>query len=1249
MSARPLPPSGRVFNPSDENSLKSTSLPPSHQSSRSSLHSSLKSQDEIRSALTDDAATPPAIGRTDSPRNRYQYPNDPLLRANLNLINEYLRKTELEELFNSLFKVLMSRPELPYNPYPGFVRRFKVQAERFHLFEKSHDEIMEFLNNKVQSTPLSFIVRPLKCDFVWSLPSVASVVEPDMIKQYLWLINDLIPSASSIISDPSYSVNVIPALVGPSLFHGSLYAYPHSTDVRIQFLVSGPEVNQAVAIFIESVIQDVTEMERGKQHTLLGVGVPVPGETQSDEWSNQLWTYEQLLDQKREFWQCASEAISGNKYIYAECILNLTADGSQVRRGQKQYSLFFTQTSNRSQPQLELTLFTEFPLVTLFEGAFTKQHHAESYLTTYTPRDELPDEHYSSDQSNLPVTPKLQEGKPVKVKIDGFRIGDYSGRGPQAWQVKAPVMSHWQRKIASLDVEAGLFHVVHYAILLTLMDRDGYDEKLLTELYRILHSTAARVHYAMQLNKTIRELILKYLGKSHSSLVMKLFLEYRWEVMALCDTTLQEWSSDQITVCEAILQSCEEMISEENSLPLTREVLIFFMEWAFLRMLVLQTVESMKNINSYLSALLLCLTEDTLSSCPNLQDLMKTLQDTFPDDAHRPKTALFDHRHRRQIGSRVDENEVVFKHGREEEAIMRHEDQVLNIEMCIERDNAPKAIAVDNVLLKVNNYVQQPSDNTTFTFKQYIVDTHLDKVWPKFLIDLLSGPTFPPNPFPRLVTTFRQCAMKMDLCYEKENKVRERLTHGAARLKNEEHHVHHIPGTEAHGLQSALRLLDSQSFSDLISLLQPFIQTNFMLKRGPYRVAVCTAVRGAATLFGRMDPYLREVILDEHCYIRGPDGCAVEASEIYTKITYNFIKELSEKSNHFISGFHIGTSRWSIDDLIERKKAFAQDFEKACSKKEAIFVKIFIQQDWRLVPVEKHFRFHYLNDDETSHETFFPYDPTEIYESVFFDEERAAFHVQYSDIKSLTSNPFGSSTVRNAVQFLEDHILSLAKRQNWTSVHRKLLLRDLILQESSMVVDSWRMFHSIASQFEYAIHLGRALQDLTLLCIDRRGKSHGSVKEGSNRQSSQADSVSQGADSDLEKIMGKMGTGYRQKIERIAKSQVAMASKGLLQTLQNKMKRIMERDEVSRELILIANKQTIYIIDEISHILQEMQDCLAYDVHHSSDTAKRIMTTVKREFTSRPSSVASIQLSDPGEYSHRPKANMSDVTENWLH
>jgi hypothetical protein len=44
--------------------------------------------------------------------------------------------------------------------------------------------------------------------------------------------------------------------------------------------------------------------------------------------------------------------------------------------------------------------------------------------------------------------------------------------------------------------------------------------------------------------------------------------------------------------------------------------------------------------------------------------------------------------------------------------------------------------------------------------EQYVVDAHLDEVWPNFLIELLAGPTFPPNPFPKLVTKFRQAAMK---------------------------------------------------------------------------------------------------------------------------------------------------------------------------------------------------------------------------------------------------------------------------------------------------------------------------------------------------------------------------------------------------------------------------------------------------------------------------------------------------------
>ena len=89
-------------------------------------------------------------GSLTTPRDKYHPPNDPVLRANLTLVNEYLQRTEIDEIFNGLVRLLLTRTDLPYNPYPGFVRRFREQAERFHLYEKSHEEIKEILCQLVQ-------------------------------------------------------------------------------------------------------------------------------------------------------------------------------------------------------------------------------------------------------------------------------------------------------------------------------------------------------------------------------------------------------------------------------------------------------------------------------------------------------------------------------------------------------------------------------------------------------------------------------------------------------------------------------------------------------------------------------------------------------------------------------------------------------------------------------------------------------------------------------------------------------------------------------------------------------------------------------------------------------------------------------------------------------------------------------------------------------------------------------------------
>ena len=41
-----------------------------------------------------------------------------------------------------------------------------------------------------------------------------------------------------------------------------------------------------------------------------------------------------------------------------------------------------------------------------------------------------------------------------------------------------------------------------------------------------------------------------------------------------------------------------------------------------------------------------------------------------------------------------------------------------------------------------------------------MLDCHFDEMWNEFLTDLAGGDLFPPNPYPRLLSLMRQCAMK---------------------------------------------------------------------------------------------------------------------------------------------------------------------------------------------------------------------------------------------------------------------------------------------------------------------------------------------------------------------------------------------------------------------------------------------------------------------------------------------------------
>ena len=84
---------------------------------------------------------------------------------------------------------------------------------------------------------------------------------------------------------------------------------------------------------------------------------------------------------------------------------------------------------------------------------------------------------------------------------------------------------------------------------------------------------------------------------------------------------------------------------------------------------------------------------------------------------------------------------------------------------------------------------------------QYMIDTHVDEMWSDYLIDLAGGDVFPPNPFPRLITKLRQCAMRMDLFFEKSSSLEGKLFNKPEMvpLEDPDNYVYQVPGLDAHG------------------------------------------------------------------------------------------------------------------------------------------------------------------------------------------------------------------------------------------------------------------------------------------------------------------------------------------------------------------------------------------------------------------------------------------------------------------
>ncbi|KAL5016367.1 hypothetical protein ScPMuIL_005956 [Solemya velum] len=473
-------------------------------------------------------------------------------------------------------------------------------------------------------------------------------------------------------------------------------------------------------------------------------------------------------------------------------------------------------------------------------------------------------------------------------------------------------------------------------------------------------------------------------------------------------------------------------------------------------------------------------------------------------------------------------------------------------------------------------------------------------------------------------------------------------------------------------------LLDVGPFLSVLDIAKQFMQLNYIHRKGPYKIGICLAVSGPCIWYGKMQPYLNEVELHEHYYIQGPPGCAVEAMKLCGLMVNNHILELVIKGTIPVAGVYFGrdTVRWNWEKIVNDRGGFAEEFSDVCSKKESIYMKAYtVIDNWRYVLVKKYFMLHFLTDDNTDACCFYSSYKPDFYQSLFLTEDRAAFHYQNGGGFHGTS-PMNAA---NAQEVMIDLHKKMAVAENvcdWITFHRCLLLQSLILEDSTHIVNAWRMLHSRACVVEYLISLTESLQNLAGIGIEYKIYQHKRAKEAElelmmnrpvleskkeakarkkeERAKTKAATrqgkppVEPGPADDLRKpeyvnpvndeVLGMMTVGYLHKLLDTCDTPSFLSAQALSDFFETKLRSVMEKDPYSGQLYIASEEQAHYRLTETRNMLRMLQDSLAGDVHSICPEASDVIdpTHWQEVVTERSYSVLSDDLDDPTQYRPKP-------------
>ncbi|XP_061197839.1 uncharacterized protein LOC133205957 isoform X1 [Saccostrea echinata] len=767
------------------------------------------------------------------------------------------------------------------------------------------------------------------------------------------------------------------------------------------------------------------------------------------------WNLENIEKEKEDFTQAVSRAVLYHLYPIVDCVFLLDAAGDRYSAGQIQYAVNFRHPPEGAPYQEDVKLpEVGTPLLSLYDGVYLEKHHAEYYHSLF-----------------------IQE----ETEKSAYRgVKDTEGfipKGPFTREIIKGVRVYLEKKISGCALYAEFSEALYWSILLFQMDRGSYPSEIAEELFKLLRSSFGKIGVLWDQCKSL--LLLTKLQDSEGKFTKEIRRQlehYRKITTVMFDTSLIERNQSMECFIEILQAKIDSYLLED----LHRDELH----------------GSLCSLYFYIQGMSIQVSEHLKELCPILRTkILDVAMENHPDAQPVP---VFTGRQRPDANGGVKHVADVV-HGLEDEKMkdLEHERMVIDVEA--NGGDYNQLIRVEGVLM------------------QYTIDTHLDETWHSFLTALKDKEPLPPNPYPSLISLFRQQAMRMDLVYQSKSQILKTLFQinpiSEEKKDGQENRMLDIymNGVDAHGLLTSVYVLDSGGFAPTYEAIQPLIQDKKAERRKQFMVHVGTAMSGPSILYGKPQPYLKKIDLHDHYYLKGPADQREDAIQIFANLVESYILELIKKNEIPVLGVYFPSERWSWENILNRHEkdgfsAFSSTVYHYVQRKEPIYMKALVLMEWRYVTVEKYFLLHYLTDKFIKPELFYPESGVTIYQSVFFSKEKAQFHRDNGQTVYLDSDE--EQNVITGEDCADQLIVMGAQQNEWLEVHRGILLKSLLRmmrdddnenqletesevdqfeylsQEHKHIVEAWYVLHSMGAQMEYMLALTSTLQDLTQLFIE---------------------------------------------------------------------------------------------------------------------------------------------------------------------